>query len=284
LRTNLIKAEAYLSLRVVYYIKKNHYPGDSMISLKKNDKIIIIAAVVILVLAGVGVAMYQSPKTTEIVPPNIVVEKNYDVMWTIQNGSLMTISDFAGKKNQFEGSIMIPEGNVISITFNLSWTDDRMTMLKRMGLDTLTLEVTMPDSMYSFSDSATSAQRTGKGFVTHTITNNIIPPETLKADNEKDAQAKLLELPYYDGSWTDKEIKINVSDQIGEIRILKQLRDKGNDFELSITYQYYNGVLKEDTTKNTGTDSGAPPDDLWDDEQTPPYISMIINTGCGRYV
>jgi hypothetical protein len=255
-----------------------------MISLKKNDKIIIIAAVVILVLAGVGVAMYQSPKTTEIVPPNIVVEKNYDVMWTIQNGSLMTISDFAGKKNQFEGSIMIPEGNVISITFNLSWTDDRMTMLKRMGLDTLTLEVTMPDSMSSFSDSATSAQRTGKGFVTHTITNNIIPPETLKADNEKDAQAKLLELPYYDGSWTDKEIKINVSDQIGEIRILKQLRDKGNDFELSITYQYYNGVLKEDTTKNTGTDSGAPPDDLWDDEQTPPYISMIINTGCGRYV
>ena len=41
-----------------------------MISLKKNDKIIIIVAVVILVIAGVGVAMYQSPKTTSDPPFN----------------------------------------------------------------------------------------------------------------------------------------------------------------------------------------------------------------------
>ena len=34
-----------------------------MRSLKKNDKIVIIVAVVILVFAGVGVAMYQSPHT-----------------------------------------------------------------------------------------------------------------------------------------------------------------------------------------------------------------------------
>jgi hypothetical protein len=72
--------------------------------------------------------------------------------------------------------------------------------------------------------------------------------------------------------------------QIGELRILKKLRDKGNDFELKITYQYYDSVLKEDKTKNTGGDSNTPPDDPWAEQEKPPYISMIINTGCGRYV
>ena len=81
-----------------------------------------------------------------------------------------------------------------------------------------------------------------------------------------------------------KTLTINVSVQIGELRILKKMRDKGNDFELKITYQYYDGALKEDITKNTGGDSNTPPEDPWAEQETPPYISMIINTGCGRYV
>jgi len=177
------------------------------------------------------------------------------------------------------------KGNVNSITFNLSWTDDRMTFLKRMGLDSLTLEVSMPDGMNSFSETKTSAPKTGFGTISHTIFNEIKPPEgPIKAENTKDAQTKLQASPFYDDSWTDKDIKINISVQIGEIRFLKKLRDKGNDFELKISYQYYDGVLKEDTTKNTGGNSDMPPDDVWSEEEKPPYISMIISTGCGRYV
>ena len=116
------------------------------------------------------------------------------------------------------------------------------------------------------------------------MTTRIIPPVSLKATDEKTAQAKLKEKPYNDASWSDKDITINVSVQIGELRIIKKLRDKGNDFELKITYQYYDGALKEDTTKNTGGDSNTPPDDPWVEQGKPPYISMIINTGCGRYV
>jgi hypothetical protein len=255
-----------------------------MISLKKNDKIIVIVAVVILAIAGVGVAMYQSPKTSSVLPSTITGEKNYDVIWTIRNGSLNTISEFAGKKSQYEGTVLIPEGNVKCITFNLSWTDDHMTIMKRRGLDSLTLEVTTPDGR-TFMETSTSAPITGEGTITHTVSTGIIPPVSLiKADDEKNAQAKLKGKPYYDDSWTDKDIYINVSVQIGEIRILKQMRDKGNDFELKITYQYYDGALKEDTTKNTGGDSNTPPEDPWAEQETPPYISMIINTGCGRYV
>jgi len=254
-----------------------------MISLKKNDKIIIIALLVILVIAGVGVAMYQSPKTTSNPRSTITSEKTYDITWTLRNGTLDTISEFVKKKSQYEGTVMIPEGNVKSITFNLSWTDDRMTFLKRMGLDRLTLEVTTPDGV-TFTETNTSAQITGEGTITYRVATGIIPPVSLKATDEKTAQAKLKTKPYLDDSWVNKDININVSVQIGEHRIVKRLRDKGNNFELKITYEYYDGALKEDTTKNTGGDPNVPPDDPWAEQEKPPYISMIINTGCGRYV
>jgi hypothetical protein len=44
------------------------------------------------------------------------------------------------------------------------------------------------------------------------------------------------------------------------------------------------GVLKEDKNINTGFDDDTPPEDPWAEQVTPPYMSMIINTGCGRYV
>jgi hypothetical protein len=258
-----------------------------MISLKKNDKIIIIVAVVILVIAGVGVAMYQSPEAPTDYSSLITSEKSYNVTWNLRNGTLKTLSDFAGKKTPYEGTVAIPESNVNSITFNLSWTDDHMTFLKRMGLDSFTLDVSMPDGMTSFSETDKSAPKTGFGTISYTIVNNIIPPDgPIKAENEQDAQKKLQTSPYFDDSWTDKDIKINVSCHIGELRFLKKMRDKGNDFELKISYQYYEGALKLDTTKNTGGNSDMPPDDFWTDEQItqPPYISMIISTGCGRYI
>jgi hypothetical protein len=256
-----------------------------MVSLKKNDKIIIIVAVVILVIAGVGVAMYQSPKAPTDYSSLITSEKSFNVTWALRNGTLSSISDFAGKKTPFEGIVTIPEGNVNRVTFNLSWTDDHMTFLKRMGLDRLTLEVSMPDGMSSFSETNTSAPRTGYGTISFTIFKDINPPEgPIKAENAQDAQTKLQTAPFFDDSWTDKDINFNVSVQIGELRFLKKLRDKGNDFELQISYQYYDGTLNEDTTKNTGGGSDMPPEDVWSSNEEPPYISMIINTGCGRFV
>ncbi|DAC72008.1 MAG TPA: hypothetical protein DSN98_07390 [Thermoplasmata archaeon] len=254
-----------------------------MISLKKNDKIIVIVAVAILVIAGVAIATYQSPKTPETLPPTTTGEKTFEVVWAVRNGTLIGISEFAGKKSQYETTVMIPEGNLKSITFNLSWADDHMTLLKRMGLDSLTLEVTTPDGV-TFTETSKSAPITGKGNITYTVATDIIPPVSFKAVDEKTAQAKLKEKPYYDDSWSNKNIKINVSVQIGELRILKKMRDKGNSFELKISYQYYDGILNEDTTKNTGGDPNTtpPPDDPW--VQEPPYISMIINTGSGRYI
>ncbi len=256
-----------------------------MVSLKKNDKLIIIVAVVILVIAGVGVAMYQSPKTPTDIYTSSTGEKNYNVTWALRNGTLSTISEFADKNVPFEGTITIPEANVNSITFNLSWTDDHMTLLRRMGLDTLTLSVTMPDGIYTFSEASKSAPKTGYGIINYTVSKGFIPPEgPIKADTEQAALALLQSAPYMDDAWSNKDINYNVSVHVGELRFLKKLKDKGNDFELKISYQYYEGMIAYDSTKNTGGNSDMPPDDAWTEEVTPPYISMIISTGCGRYV
>lgn len=257
-----------------------------MISLKKNDKIIIIVAIVILVIAGAGVAMYQSPQPRDDFLPSNIDQDSYNVTWIVRNGSADTISEYAYKNAPHQGKMQINEGNIKSITFNMTWIDDRMTMLKRMGLDTLTLEVTTPDGM-TYTQSNTSARITGAGTITLTVAGIIPPDQPIEAEDQDDAQTKLMISPYYDDSWTDKDIFINVSVKIGEIRLLKKIRDKGNGFDLEITYQYYEGMINLDTTKNTGGET-TPPDDYWADEETeitePPFISMIISTGCGRFV
>jgi hypothetical protein len=256
-----------------------------MISLKKNDKIIIIVAVVIIVIAGAGIAMYQSPETPSYPTQTTSGEQSYDVVWTLRNGSVSKISEFADKTAPYQGNITIPVANVKTILFNLTWTDDHMTVLKRMGLDTLYLEVTLPNGD-SFTASNTSAPKTGEGSIVESLTLNIIPPvRQIKANDTQDAQMKLNEQSVYDDSLTGKNIHYNVSVQIGELRFLKKMRDKGNPFDLAVTYQYYEASLKQGSTTTTGLENDTiVPEDPWVNIVTPPYISMIVSTGCGRFV
>jgi len=259
-----------------------------MISLKKNDKIIIIVAIVIVIIAGVGIAMYQSPEAPSYPSQSMSEGKQtYDVKWTLRNGSVSAVSEFADKTKPYEGNITLPAPNIKTIMFNLTWTDDHMTLLKRRGLDTLYLEVTLPNGD-SFTASNTSAPKTGDGSVVEAVSLNIIPPVMqIQANNSQDAQTKLQEQSVYDDSFTGKNIHFNVSVQIGELRFLKKMRDKGNSFDLAVSYQYYEASLLQGntTTTTTGLDNGTTvPEDPWANIVTPPYISMIVNTGCGRFV
>ena len=255
-----------------------------MIVLKKNDKIIIIVAVVILVFAGIGVAFYQVPKTSTLPPTTSEESQTFNIVWNTRNGSLDKISEFASKKAPYQNSVTIPVGNLKSITFNLTWVDDHMTIFKRMGLDSLTLEVITPDGR-SLIEQNTSAPKTGAGSISISIAVNIIPPGplTVKANTIQAAQSMLKNKTYYDDSWANKDINYSVSVHVGELRILKKMRDKGNNFDLEVTYQYFEGVLKEDKTVNTGLDDGSTvPEDPWAYQTAPPYTSMILSTGYGR--
>jgi hypothetical protein len=264
--------------------------GDTMISLKKNDKIIVVVAIAVLLTASIGIALYTSPEpAAPSSPPSSPGEKTFGIIWAERNGTLNTISEFAGKRTPYSTTVQISEGNLQTITFNLTWIDDRATLLKRRGLDTLTLEVTTPDGQVNIV-SNTSEAKTKEGHILLTVpVDNVRPPDTLKANDIQSAQAKLNQKPYYSDAWTGQDINITVSVKIGEIRILPRLFDKGNDFDLKISYQYYEGTISKytpiiiDTNKFTSLDDN-PPKAPQDDQEIPPYMSMIINTGCGRFV
>ena len=252
-----------------------------MIRLKMNDKIIIIIAVVIIIIAGIGIAAYNPPEE-EINDKLDYGMISYMVDWDVRTNSLI-YSDFAGKKSPYEENITINHGNLKEIMFNLSWTDDKATIRGRFGLDTLTLEVTTPDgTLYQESDK--SASRTREGNVLISIPVNGMPStDTIKANDSYEAEEKLKEEPYSNLKWVNEEFNIKVSVKIGEIRILKKMRDSGNDFDLEMTYDYYSPSLTEDETKDTGSNSDTT-NDLNEESDTPPYLSMIIGTGCGRYI
>jgi len=252
-----------------------------MISLKRNDKIIILVAVVVIVIAGVGIAMYTQPPEVYTPPPTSTTSQSFNVSWVQRNVSLDTINGFAGKKAPYTGGIQIDQGNIISITFNLSWVDDHTTFLKRFGLDRITLAVTTLDGDL-IQMSNTSAPKTRMGTDTITLESHISPPiTTIKDVDETSAQAQLSKQPPFDDSWMNRNFSFTVSDKIGEKRILPRLLDKGNTFTLEISYSYYQGVIQPGQMKPTGGDGDT---NSTEDPFEPPYMSMIISTGCGRFV
>jgi hypothetical protein len=254
-----------------------------MISLKRNDKIIILVAIVVIVIAGVGIAMYTQPASVEIPPSTPVTGQSFNVNWTVRSVSLDSITGFAGKKTPYTGGIEINQGNIISITFNISWVDDHTTFFGRKGLDRLTLAVMTADGDVT-QVSNTSAPKTKKGTDTITLESHIIPPAAagpIKADDYQSALAQLGKKPYFDDSWMKRNFSITVSDKIGEKRIIPRFLDKGNSFTLEISYSYYQGTIPQGQVKSTGNGDDT---NSTQNAFEPPYMSMIISTGCGRFV
>lgn len=259
-----------------------------MIALKRNDKIIIIVAVLVLIVAAIGVAFYSSPKPTVVPPSTGTGTQEYTVTWTVKSDALQSITEFAGKKTPYTSTFQIPQGNLKSISFNLTWVDDHLTLLGRHGMDTLGLSIQIPDGdLIELSNQ--SARKTGEGTIEYELdaTSGMPPTTPIQAPDLQSAQDQLMLPPYFNNQWMNKDFTITVSDHIGEIRPIPRLLDKGNNFELHITYSYYVGTLTPGSSssdiKNTGTDT-LPQDDSSSQSDAIPYMSMIIQTGCGRFI
>lgn len=247
----------------------------SMVSLKKNDKIIVIIAVAVLVIAGIGIAAY-TPPPIDINGSYTASETTYHVSWRTNSGSYPLSDDFyAGKNEPYSKDVTIDQENLLSVKIELTWTDDHTYgILRKKGLDTLFLDVTNRGQTKSLD-------QVGNGTMNIIFNLRNIPTiETIPADSLTEAEEKI-KTEYYDN--TDESFTIEVRVQTGEriFRLFKYLRDKGNDFDLKITYTYFDALVTEtkDETKNTDQNTQNT-DDSWE----PPYLSMILKTGCGRYI
>ncbi|MEM0493064.1 MAG: hypothetical protein QXS02_03810 [Candidatus Thermoplasmatota archaeon] len=215
--------------------------------LNKGDKVIIVLFVIILIVSAVGIALYKPPKKIEIEEKEETGGHLYNVDWMVKEGSTKDVSEYISNKQIYEDEITIAQSNLKTVSFNLSWIDNR-AFLGILGRDTFTLEVTSPDGRV-YTESMQTARKTKTGNILINIPVNSNPPSItfIKANNTAEAHKILRDKT--DDKMGDKEYTIKVSVVVGE-KILWRLRDRGNSFTLSTSYEYYEPILKEKSSVN----------------------------------
>jgi hypothetical protein len=211
-----------------------------MINLKRNDKLIIIVAVAVIILAAIGIAAYNPPENGIIKPLLGTDENSYLITWEKKTNS-DTISDFAGKNT--------PTAEISSTEMD---GDNQTYYGEGSGNETLFFNV-----------------------------NKVPLLDSVEAEDISEAQQKIKDR--FSGQHTTS-FDVTVSVKTGEPfrRLFKFLRDSGNDFEIKITYDYYHVSIEEEI-KETGSDGDN--DSFGDiEEEVPPFLSMIIGTGSGRFI
>jgi hypothetical protein len=251
-----------------------------MIRLKRNDKIIIIIAVAVIIVAAIGIAVYIPPEE-EPKDQKSETMKSFTVDWEEMTATYKSDSGYTGKKAPYEDTMSLSQGNLKSIHFNLSWMDDK-TFLGRLGRDTLTIEVTTPDgNIHEESKQSAGRAVTNIEFTINGI-NTMPSMGTIEAEDLYEAEDIVNQEPYYSGKWVNEEITINVYVNVGEILGNLRPRDKGNGFDLEITYNYYEPiVLEEEEIIETGSNDNFD-DELTEEDYTAQYLSMVLG-GWHRY-
>ena len=236
----------------------------SVMKLKKNDKIILIVGVVILIASGAGIALYNvdDADDSSLVEDS---EMTYEYTWTKKTGETNLGSNiYAGKGDTYDSSLTLtaPTGSVLTkVDIELNWEDDSTYGLlsKNKGQDTL-------EGFITFGSKEESIDSVGSGNITVYFDkiNDVPIDDSVQATSEQGAKDTINGLISGNNKATfDVYIDITPGEKIW--RLLKWTRDKGNEFDLVATYTYYTYDLDDtdssddnddDDTKNTGDDFG----------------------------
>jgi hypothetical protein len=223
--------------------------------LKKNDKIILLVGIVIIVIAGVGIAMYNVEDTDN---SNIGEDSGYDTFsytWVnMEKNEKIYTDEFVNKGELFEDTFNIksPDNTVLTkVEFTLSWIDDvTYRGLLSKGYDTLDLEL-LYGSESKGEAYVYEGNEMNKSFMFNIY--NMPTDDTVKAESQSAAEEIVNKMIADEDSAT---FDITVSVQTGEkfYRFLKWLKDKGNDFDLTATYTYYTYDLQMEDNNNDNGD------------------------------
>ena len=234
-------------------------------NLKKNDKIILIAGVAILIIAGIGIAVYTSPNTDEIKVGDTEPDySSFSYSW-IKNSADNIIEDniYVEKSSTYDDNLAInsPTGSIITyIAIEFIWEDDyTYGLLRKKGEDTLYVTVT-DEKGVSKTDSATGGEN--MTFQFNSI-NDMPSSDSILAEDKAEAM-KILDGMIAGENNANFDIEVSVETGERLFRPLKFLRDKGNDFQIKAKYTYYLYELEDpiddfndDENKTTGDEDGS---------------------------
>jgi len=241
--------------------------GEHM-TLKKTDKIIAVVGVVILIVAVIGFIFYVD--TEDTVNDKIEeVDNDVSVEW-IEYSEETTINGYAGKKSPYKDPIVITldEDSVLtSIEVSLTWKDDYSKgLIFNKGQDILDASVGLTGEEAQSINSKGSCNRSfGSAFVI-----NDIPDDTIVEDVEDIFEAEEIILDEYSGMNTatlDVKVTVDPGERLLSLRIVKLLnffRDKGNSFDLVVSYTYYKPDFKGFEETDDGDNYDETPDTSYD--------------------
>lgn len=241
-------------------------------NLSKNDKIIAIVGVIILIIAAISIAVIISNQEDEEIEEEVKTELFY-VTWTNSSGE-MTVDGVAKKTYNEPLTVSAPSGHVVTnVDVELTWSDDNVirgrigSIIKILkgGEDTLTLEITPEDG------EAQRKSSTGGGKIEFSFSVNDIP-----SDEEIDAEDIYEAEDIVEGAYAGQEtatFDVSVNVEIGEPyrRPIKRFMDKGDNFKLTITYDYYYPFVE-----------GSDYDDDYEDDDDDMDEGSYVNTGYGQ--
>jgi len=253
--------------------------------LKKNDQYIIIAAVAIIIIAGVGIAMYSPPEVEEITIDDSS-DSDYsvfEIQSTVKEGTI------AEETFEIKNSLFSKWGSG-SATINLGAIDNiKDVEIKIDYTDNIKLWIFFNDKFYATVTDPSgdmnedcSIQGAGNYTISYTGINSKISVPTIEAESRADAMDILKSR--YNSNWKNGEFVVDASLKVSGyfgFRILEKLIK--DHFTVSVSYTYYDYELVEqiddddDMTETGSSGDGGNDGDI-------PYMSMIINTGCARYI
>jgi len=241
-------------------------------NLKKNDKLILIVGVVILIVAAIAIAFYTSADVDDIDIFTESDKKTFDITWDEKTTDMSTIHGVAEKSYSESEYISAPDGSILTkVEFQLTWEDDYTTgILINKGEDTLTAKIGKPGADPEKKSS------TKQGNMTFSFNVNDRPSDNYVEAEDADEAKEIVDEWFPNENKASFDVTVNV--QTGErfgLRLLKNIRrlqDKGDDFDLKITYTYY--VFNIEEPEDAGDD---------DDDVPPSGLGGDYNGACGEF-
>jgi len=230
-------------------------------NLKKNDKLILILGVAILIVAAIAIVFYTSADVNDI---DVYIEpdkKTFDVTWKEMTTEKPIVKGVAQKSYSETEEISSPDSSVLTkVEFQITWNDDHTSgLLIKRGADTLTAKIGKPGA----EPEKKSSTETGNMSFSFSV-NDRPSDDYIEAEDANEAEDIVKEW-FINENEASFDVTVNV--QTGEklgirpLKLLRYFQDKGNNFNLKIMYTYY--VLEiEEQDGDENDDDDVPPTEL----------------------
>lgn len=246
-------------------------------NLKKNDKIIAVVGVIILIVAAIGIIIYTPEDGEEPIEPtedkktlfNVTVNER-TIGPEEKTFSFGGFSLFLKSKSTVteEELLMVAKDNLKSVKFNITYTDNKVggllgLLFKGMiGNDKLDVTIIDPDETEVVADTISGS---GTVIIEFDGINPMIDTSQIEADSRSEAMEELEQR--YESRWKDQPFQMTASHKVAEtFRLLLRLRERidTDSFDVGINYSYYDYDLEDSGIKVNGDNDDENNDDFND--------------------